>query len=75
MKYPKRLFKEFGNNHNRFYRIKESIHQLKDEDLNYIAEKVSEIPENKRTLSSVFKHAVYKKPSLIVDVFKVFAGI
>ena len=75
MKYPKRLFKEFGNNHNRFYRIKESIHQLDDEDLNYIAEKVSLIPENKRTLSSVFKHAVYKKPSLIVDVFKVFAGI
>ncbi len=75
MKYPKRLFKEFGNNHNRFYRIKESIHQLKDDDLNYIAEKVSEIPESKRTLSSVFKHAVYKKPSLIVDVFKVFAGI
>ena len=75
MKYPQRLFKEFGNNHNRFYRIKESIHQLNDEDLNYIAEKVSLIPENKRTLSSVFKHAVYKKPSLIVDVFKDFAGI
>ena len=75
MQYPKRLFKEFGNNHNRFYRIKESIHQLQDEDLNYIAEKVSKIPKDKRTLGSVFKHAVYKKPSLIVDVFKVFAGL
>ena len=75
MQYPKRLFKEFGNNHNRFYRIKESIHQLQDDDLNYIAEKVSKIPKEKRTLGSVFKHAVYKKPSLIVDVFKVFAGL
>ena len=44
-------------------------------DLNYIADKVSEIPNDKRTLGSIFKHAVYKKPSLIVDVFKVFAGI
>ena len=75
MKYPKRMFKEFGNNHNRFYRIKESIHRLEDDDLNYIAEKVSKIPESKRTLSSIFKHAVYKKPSLAIDVLKVFAGV
>ncbi len=75
MKYPKRMFKEFGNNHNRFYRIKESIHRLEDDDLSYIAEKVAKIPENKRTLSSIFKHAVYKKPSLAIDVLKVFAGV
>ena len=75
MKYPKRLFKEFGNYHNRFYRIKEAIHRLEDDDLSYIAEKVAKIPENKRTLSSIFKHAVYKKPSLAIDVLKVFAGV
>ena len=72
--YPKRMFKEFGNTHNRFYRIKEAIHQLSDDDLNYIAEKAYNIPDHKRSLAGIFKHAVYKKPSLIVDVLKVFAG-
>tara|TARA_B110000196_G_scaffold47179_1_gene37709 strand:- start:641 stop:838 length:198 start_codon:yes stop_codon:yes gene_type:complete len=61
--------------HDRFYRIKESINQLDDNDLNYIADKVSLTPINKRSLSSIFKHAVYKKPSLIIDVLKVFAGV
>ena len=69
------MFKEFGNNHNRFYRIKEAVHQLTDDDLNYIAEKAYNIPEHKRSLMGIFKHAVYKKPSLIVDVLKVFAGV
>ncbi|MDC1050961.1 NAD(P)/FAD-dependent oxidoreductase [Candidatus Marinimicrobia bacterium] len=74
-KYPIKMFKSFGKNHDRFYRIKESINQLDDDDFNYIAEKVSIIPTNKRSLSSIFKHAVYKKPSLIIDVLKVFAGV
>ena len=74
-KYPKRMFKNFGNNHNRFYRIKEAINQLSDNDLNYIAEKAYNIPQNKRSLMGIFKYAVYKKPSLVVDVLKVFAGV
>jgi digeranylgeranylglycerophospholipid reductase len=73
--YPSRMFKSFGKTHDRFYRIKESINQLDDNDLNYIADKVSLTPINKRSLSSIFKHAVYKKPSLIIDVLKVFAGV
>ena len=40
-----------------------------------IYEKVLLIPAHKRTLSSVFKAAVFKKPSLIIDVIKVFAGV
>ena len=39
------------------------------------ADKVENIPENKRGLSDVFKAAVYKKPSLMLDVLKVFVGI
>ena len=74
-KYPKKMFKEFGNNHNRFYRIKDAISQLSDNDLNYIAKKASNVPEDKRSLMNVFKYAVYKKPSLVVDVLKVFAGV
>jgi len=73
--YSKKMFKVFGKNHDRFYRIKETVNQLTDDDLNYIANQVSKIPENKRTITSIFKHAVYKKPSIIFDVLKVFAGI
>ena len=49
--------------------------ELNDEDLDYIADKVSLIPEHKRGLLDIFKSAVYKKPSLIIDVMKVFAGV
>ena len=73
--YPKKIFKVFGKTHERFYRIKESINQLTDDELTYIAKKVSVIPSDKVGLSDVFKSAVYKKPSLIIDVLKVFAGI
>jgi digeranylgeranylglycerophospholipid reductase len=73
--YSKKMFKIFGKNHDRFYRIKETVNQLTDDDLNYIATQASKIPENKRTITSIFKHAVYKKPSIIFDVLKVFAGI
>ena len=73
--YPKKIFKTFGKTHERFYRIKETINQLTDDDLTYIAKQVSKIPSDKVGLSDVFKSAVYKKPSLIIDVLKVFAGI
>ena len=39
------------------------------------AAKVEKIPGDKIGLSDLFKSAVYKKPSLIIDVLKVFAGI
>ena len=74
-KYPKKMLRDFGKNHDRFYRIKEAINQLKDEDLDYIANQVSKVPDTKRSLSTIFKHAVYKKPSIIIDVIKVFAGV
>ena len=69
------MFKDFGKTHNRFFRIKEALHDLSDEDLNYIATKSNSIPKDKRTLGNVFKYAVYKKPSLIFDVLKVFTGL
>ena len=74
-KYPTRMMKIFGNNHNRFYRIKEAVNLLSDDDLNYIANKVSKKPENKRGLSEVFKYAIYKKPTLLIDVIKAFSGL
>ncbi|MBC8479175.1 MAG: NAD(P)/FAD-dependent oxidoreductase [FCB group bacterium] len=73
--YVKRVKKDFGDTHNRFYKLKETIVNLSDNDLNNIAKEVHKIPEDKRTLTKIFKACVFKKPSLIVDVIKVFAGI
>ena len=75
LEYPKRMRKDFGKNHERFYKIKEVTEKLTNEELDSIAEKVLSIPHNKRTLTSVFKAAVFKKPTLIIDVLKVFAGV
>ena len=73
--YPKRMRKDFGKNHERFYKIKEATEKLTNDELNSIAEKVLSIPHSQRTLTSVFKAAVFKKPTLIIDVLKVFAGV
>ena len=75
LEYPKRMRKDFGKNHERFYKIKEATEKLTNEELDSIAKKVLSIPHNKRTLTSVFKAAVFKKPTLIIDVLKVFAGV
>ncbi len=75
LEYPKRMRKDFGKNHERFYKIKEATEKLTNEELDSIAEKVLSIPHNKRTLTSVFKAAVFKKPTLIIDVLKVFSGV
>ena len=42
--YSDSMWKTFGKNYERFYKIKEAIHTLSDEDLNYIYEKVLSIP-------------------------------
>tara|TARA_Y100001970_G_C14184277_1_gene831601 strand:+ start:63 stop:662 length:600 start_codon:yes stop_codon:yes gene_type:complete len=73
--YSNRMWKEFGKNYLRFYKIRSAIDNLTDEDFELIADKVLSIPLNKRKLSSVFKAAVFRKPSLIFDVVKVFAGV
>ena len=74
-RYPKLMFKEFGRNYERLYGIKETINSLDDNDLNQIAMSVASIPMAKRTLASIFKKAVFKKPSILIDVIKIFSGI
>ena len=73
-KYPQRMFKDFGKNYERFYNIKLAVNQLNDDDLNMIASSVVSTPIEKRTLGTVFKKAIFKKPSLIIDVLKLFSG-
>jgi len=74
MKYPQLMFKEFGSRYEKLYKIKETVNKLSDLDLDDIAANVEKVPINNRTLATVFKKAVYKKPSLIFDVLKIYSG-
>ena len=73
-KYIQLCQKDFVNRHNRIYNVKETIEKLTDEEMNHIAEKMNKLPSDKVTLARVFKTAVIKKPSLIIDVMRIFAG-
>ena len=57
------------------YKIKEAISQLSDEDINGIARNIDSIPTEKRTLRKVFMSSMLKKPSLIIDVMRIFTGL
>ncbi len=73
--YPRNWHKAEGKQHERFYRIKEAIFKFTDADLNRIADAIAKIPENDRTLTKLFSIAVKRKPSLLIDVARVFAGV
>ena len=73
--YEKEWHKIGGKNHERFYRIKETIFRFTDDDLNRIADGISAVPADDRSLLKLFSIAVRKKPSLLFDVIRVFAGM
>ena len=70
--YPKRWHKAEGRNHQIFYKLKNYIYKLTDEELDSIADAGLKIPVEKRTMITLFKAAFVKKPSLIFDAIKVF---
>lgn len=72
--YPARWHKRLGWRHEVFYSIKEAISDLSDDTLNLIAEKALQLPEAKRTLGGIFRAAVWNKPSLLLDVARVFVS-
>lgn len=74
-RYAKAWHKIGGKNHERFYSIKEATSKLSDDDLDSIAEAIEAVPPEERTLMKLFMKAVFKKPSLIKDVVRVFAGV
>lgn len=74
-KYSDLIRKDFCKRHDKLYKIKEMTSNLPDSDLDAIAKKVEQIPIENRSLTNIFKAAVFRKPTLIVDVIKVFAGI
>jgi digeranylgeranylglycerophospholipid reductase len=62
-----------GDDHLRYYRIKQALEDLDDEFFNGLARTVSRIPETKRTLGRIFAHAMVKHPSLMPVIVKYFA--
>ena len=72
--YQKRWHKRLGWRHEVFYSIKEAISDFSDETLNTIAESALKLPESRRTLGGIFRTALWNKPSLLVDVAKVFVS-
>ncbi|NOZ75536.1 MAG: NAD(P)/FAD-dependent oxidoreductase [FCB group bacterium] len=64
-----------GKNHERLYRLKESIYRFKDDELNAIAHRLSAVPESDLSLFKIFSTALRAKPSLLIDVARLFTGI
>ena len=54
-----------GDDHLKYYKIKQALEQLDDEFYNSLARTANGIPADKRTLGRVFAHALVKHPSLI----------
>ncbi len=71
--YVNRWKKAEGNKHKVFYKLKKFVYNLTDEELDNAARVLLDMPMEKRTLVSIFKSALIKHPSLIVDIIKAFA--
>ena len=70
--YETRWQKRLGWRHEVFYTIKEAISSFSDETLNSIADSAQALPDSKRTVGGIFRTALWNKPSLLLEVAKVF---
>jgi digeranylgeranylglycerophospholipid reductase len=69
-KYEKEWDSVCGNSQKRYYRLKEGISKLTDEQLNKTAHNLKDIPQEKQTLVKIFQTALIKQPGLLVDIAK-----
>ncbi len=72
--YQKRWQKRLGWRHDVFYNIKEAISNFSDDTLNSIAESSLKLPADKQTLGSVFRTALWNRPSMLIEAAKVFVS-
>ncbi len=54
-----------GEDHLKYYRIKQALENVDDTSFNHLARTVNKIPAEKRTIGRVFTHALIKHPQLI----------
>jgi digeranylgeranylglycerophospholipid reductase len=69
-KYEKEWDHACGNAQKRYYRLKEGISKLTDEQLNKTAHTLKDIPQKKQTLVKIFQTALIKQPGLLVDIVR-----
>ena len=72
LSYDKAWDDRLGKRHLIYNRIKEGIYNFPDEKFNDIADAFVKIPMDKRSLGALFRTALWNKPSLLIDVAKVF---
>ena len=70
--YDKEWHKERGKNHEIYDRLKNGIYNFTDDDFNNLITKFRKVEPEKRTMRKLFMIALAHKPSLLVDVAKVF---
>ena len=61
-----------GDDHLKYYRIKQALEQMDDAFLNSLARTVNKIAPEKRTLGRVLRHAVVRHPQLIPLIARFF---
>jgi len=61
-----------GKKHETYNRLKDGIYNFDDNKFNDIAKAFLKVPPEKRTLGKLFTTALINKPSLLIDVAKVF---
>ncbi len=71
--YPRRWNDERGKLHAYYYRLKEAVHKLSDENFNHIADVMSRVPEHELTFYTIFKVALKNHPGLLTDLVKALA--
>ncbi len=71
-KYKEEWHQARGHMHERFDKFKDVIYDFTDEEFNKIMEKLRALPDEKRTIRKLFMIALANKPSLLVDVAKLF---
>jgi digeranylgeranylglycerophospholipid reductase len=70
--YAKLWDKAEGKKTRIFYRLKDFVFKMSDDHLDSTARMLLDLPERKRTILNIFKSALVKQPSLILEAIKVF---
>jgi digeranylgeranylglycerophospholipid reductase len=63
--YHKAWMDLLGDDHLKYYRIKQALEHMDDAFLNSLARTVRRIPQQKRSIGRIFAHALIKHPQLI----------
>jgi len=63
--YHKAWMDLLGDDHLKYYRIKQALEHMDDASLNSLARTVNRIPQEKRSIGRIFAHALIKHPQLI----------